>query len=304
MPQETQEDASARCLDPAFCRKSTRAGALNSEAHTTWAPQKSFCLLMSKCMITYELASTSCVSNCHAKLLLYSTRKRLSYQLSVYVADFNDWRIRACVCVCACACACGCGCVCVCVWACVRACVCVCVCACACACTCLLACACVRAHTSREIQCFVQACYSKPASLQASAACGSLMHPDFLSLMHPGFLSHMHPDIFYSFWNFTKHWEFSCNGGSHFFLACAPWRPLRSIWGRFCTFPCAVAWHGANFWTSLANTQVWSLWSDLQAGSQHLSQVTSKALRFLQYIRCYVVASFSSNLHNACDAML
>ena len=67
-------------------------------------------------------------------------------------------------------------------------------------------------------------------------------------------------------------------------------------------------------WTSLASTEVWSLWSDLRdafhARSQHLSQVTSKTLRlllwniFLEYIRCYVVTSFSSNLHNACDAML
>ena len=66
-------------------------------------------------------------------------------------------------------------------------------------------------------------------------AWGSLMHPDFFSLMHPDFFSLMHPDIFYSFRNVTKHWDFSCNGGSHFFPACAPWRPLRSIWGRFCT---------------------------------------------------------------------
>ena len=43
---------------------------------------------------------------------------------------------------------------------------------------------------------------------------------------------------------FLKCYEFSCNGGSHSFLACAPWRPLRSIWGRFCTFPicCCLAW--------------------------------------------------------------
>ena len=77
----------------------------------------------------------------------------------------------------------------------------------------------------------------------------------------------------------------------------------------FAPFPFAVAWHGANFWTSLASTQVWSLWRDLRhafhARSQHLSQVTSKTLRlllwsiFLEYIRCYVVTSFSSK-HPQC----
>ena len=133
-------------------------------------------------------------------------------------------------------------------------------------------------------------------------AWGSLMHPDFFSLMHPDFFSLMHPDIFNSFWNVTKHWEFSCNWSGQFFLACAPWRPLPRFGVAFAP------------WTSLASTEVWSLWSDLRdafhARSQHLSQVAFKTLclllwnTFLEYIWCYVVKSFSSYLHNACDAML
>ena len=125
-------------------------------------------------------------------------------------------------------------------------------------------------------------------------AWGSLMHPNFFSLMHPDFFSLMHPDIFNSFWHVTKHWEFSCNRGGQFFLACAPWRSLPRFGVAFAP------------WTSLASTEVWSLWSDLRdafhARSQHLSQVTFKTLClllwtiFLEYIRCYVVKSFSSYL--------
>ena len=105
------------------------------------------------------------------------------------------------------------------------------------------------------------------------AAWGSLMHPNFFPLMHPDFFSLMHPDIFNSFWHVTKHWEFSCNRGGQFFLACAPWRSLPRFGVAFAP------------WTSLASTEVWSLWSDLRdafhARSQHLSQVTFKTLCLL-----------------------
>ena len=150
--------------------------------------------------------------------------------------------------------------------------------------------------------------------LEKHSGMGVAYAPWFFLAYAPGFFSLMHPNIFSSVWNVTKHWEFSCNGGSHFFSPVHPGALFTRFGVAFAPFPFAVAWHGANFWTSLASTQVWSLWSDLRhafrARSQHLSQVTSKTLRlllwsiFLEYIRCYVVTSFSSKLHNACDAML